>query len=267
MQYQPISVAVLNLMPEKAETEEHIRSLLPFGQFSIETTLLTTATYRPKHTPQAYLKKYYKTLPQVEHQLFDLLVITGAPIAHLPFEKIAYWHELTEIFEWSKTHARRVYTICWAAMAALYYFYGIEKYTMPRKLVGIYSYTVNSKSRVFSNIETIDVPQSRYSALPEKAIQSIEHLNITLSSNETGVCMVEDYKLSYINMLGHLEYDTYRLAREYRRDQKLNRNPVVPHNYFADNQPGNPVTNTWHSSAQHLFYNWLKEKNGQLLPH
>ncbi len=55
------------------------------------------------------------------------MIITGAPIEHLPFEDVSYWEELKEIMEWSKTNVTSTLHICWGAQAGLYYHYGIEK--------------------------------------------------------------------------------------------------------------------------------------------
>ena len=61
------------------------------------------------------------------------MIITGAPVEQMPFEKVDYWQELTEILEWSKTHVYSTLYICWAAQAGLYYHYGIPKYDLPNR--------------------------------------------------------------------------------------------------------------------------------------
>ena len=45
----------------------------------------------------------------LKHRRFDGLIITGAPIEHLPFEDVDYWEELTEIMEWTKTNVTSVF--------------------------------------------------------------------------------------------------------------------------------------------------------------
>ena len=62
------------------------------------------------------------------------MIITGAPIEHLPFEDVSYWEELKEIMEWSKTNVTSTLHICWGAQAGLYYHYGIEKVELPKNL-------------------------------------------------------------------------------------------------------------------------------------
>ena len=67
-------------------------------------------------------------------EFFDALIVTGAPIERLPFEDVAYWPELTEILDWSRTHCFRRLGICWGAQALLYHFHGVPKYDCGTKL-------------------------------------------------------------------------------------------------------------------------------------
>ena len=81
---------------------------------------------------------FYKTFPEVKDEYFDGMIITGAPIEHLPFEEVDYWEEFSQVLEWSKTHVYSTLHICWGAQAGLYLRYGVEKYQMDSKLSGIY---------------------------------------------------------------------------------------------------------------------------------
>jgi homoserine O-succinyltransferase len=58
----------------------------------------------------------------------------------IPFEEVDYWEEMCEIFQWSKTNVTSSMFICWAAQAALYYFYGINKVILPQKVFGIFEH-------------------------------------------------------------------------------------------------------------------------------
>ena len=39
----------------------------------------------------------------------------------MDFEEVTYWDEITEIFDWARTHVTSTLYICWAAQAGLYH--------------------------------------------------------------------------------------------------------------------------------------------------
>ena len=49
----------------------------------------------------------------IDSRYFDGLIITGAPVEHLPFEAVDYWEEFQQVIEWSKTHVFSTLHICW----------------------------------------------------------------------------------------------------------------------------------------------------------
>ena len=53
------------------------------------------------------MRRFYRQLDDVRGQYFDALILTGAPVETLPFEKVQYWPELSEIMNWSRTHCFR----------------------------------------------------------------------------------------------------------------------------------------------------------------
>lgn len=64
---------------------------------------------------------------------YDGMIITGAPVEQMEFEEVNYWDEITDIFNWARTHVTSTLYICWAAQAGLYYHYGIPKYALDKK--------------------------------------------------------------------------------------------------------------------------------------
>ena len=96
-----------------------------------EITLLRTEAHESKNTPAQHLERFYKTFAEIRHGSFDGMIVTGAPVEHLPFEDVDYWHELLDIMNYASSHVYSTLYICWAAQAALYHFYGIPKYTLP----------------------------------------------------------------------------------------------------------------------------------------
>lgn len=56
---------------------------------------------------------------------------------------------------------------------------------------------------------------------------------------------------------GHLEYDRDTLAREYFRDVKKGLHPLIPQNYFPNDDVTQEPPFVWRSHAHLLFSNWL----------
>lgn len=161
--------------------------------------------------------------------------------------------------EWSKTHVHSTLHICWGAQAGLYYHYGIKKYTLEKKLFGVFPHTVDYKNSILFRgfDDTFMVPQSRHTTFKTEDIQEVPQLKILASSKETGVYAVSAQKGKQIFITGHSEYDANTLAEEYFRDLKAGEKIEIPKNYFKDDNPENPPTVSWRAHANLLFSNWL----------
>ena len=178
-----LKILVLNLMPNKIETENQFKKLFGKIEFQIELTFLRTATYESKNTPKSYLVNHYKTLTEVSLDQFDGFICTGSPVETLPFEAVAYWDELIEIFETVQKNEIPSYYICWGAQAVLNYRYGIQKVPLPEKQFGVYIYKVTQK-------EIFDFPTSRVVWVSRPAIDfffSILKFLVALSGSLTKV--------------------------------------------------------------------------------
>ena len=99
---RPLQIILLNLMPEKIKTETQFARLIGATPLQIEFTLLRVSSHVSKNTSKEHLENFYKTFDNVRDKKYDGLIITGAPIEHLPFEAVDYWGELKDIFEWAK---------------------------------------------------------------------------------------------------------------------------------------------------------------------
>lgn len=106
-------ILVLNLMPNKIATEIQLARLLGNTPLQIDMQLIAVSGRVPKHMPQEHMIAFYKSFLDVKSEFFDDLIITGAPVEHLPFEEVDYWKELCAIMEWSKTHVQSTLHICW----------------------------------------------------------------------------------------------------------------------------------------------------------
>lgn len=256
---RPLKILLLNLMPKKVETETQISRLLGNSPLQVDLEFLHTKSHISKNTSAEHLFTFYKTFEDVKCCTFDGMIITGAPVEHMPFEEVEYWAELCEIMEWSKTHVHSTFHICWGAQAGLYYHYGIKKLPLKEKLFGVFSHTVDYKNSILFRgfDDTFMVPQSRHTTVSAEDIAKTPQLKILASSEKTGVFAVSTDKGKQIFITGHPEYDAGTLAAEYFRDLSENKPIHLPENYFPGDDPENPPLVTWRAHANLLYSNWL----------
>ncbi len=256
---RPLEIAILNLMPDKITTEIQLLRLIGNTPLQINVTFIRTATYDPKNVTKEHLSEFYKDFSEIKEKKFDGLIITGAPIEHLPFEEVTYWEELKEVMKWSKKNVTSTLFICWAAQAALYYFFGIKKYVLSKKLSGVYLHKKSKKH--FKLLRGFDeeffVPHSRFTTIRKKDLIKIKGLDILAQSDEAGVYLAKVKSGKQVFVTGHSEYDSQTLKKEYERDVKLGLNVDVPKNYFPNDDPKKEPIVRWKSSAHLLFSNWL----------
>ena len=255
---RPLRILILNLMPTKVVTETQLARLLGNTPLQIEMELLKVS-HEAKHTTAEHMLAFYKTFDEVKDQYFDGMVITGAPVEHLPFEEVDYWDELCEIMEWSKSHVYSTFHICWGAQAGLYYHYGIGKIALPAKMFGVFKHKVTHKGSIlFRGFDDVFLaPHSRHTALNRDDIAKEPRLKILAGSDVAGVYAISTHGGRQIFITGHSEYDTDTLKNEYFRDKNLGLPIAVPVNYFPDDDDTKEPLNTWRSGANLLYCNWL----------
>ena len=256
---RPLRMLLLNLMPKKIETETQLTRLLGNTPLQIELTLLRMKAHKSLNTSQEHLHCFYKTFSEVKDTRYDGMIITGAPVEHLPFEEVDYWPELCGIMEWSRSHVHSTMHICWGAQAALYYHYGIQKQPLERKLFGVFphrsEYRESMLLRGFDDV--FMVPHSRHTTVRREDIEAVPSLQILASSEEAGVCIVRNRQGRQFFMMGHSEYDARTLESEYLRDVKAGKPIDVPKNYYPGDDPSKEPIVSWRGHANLLYSNWL----------
>ena len=266
---RPLRIAILNIMPTKETTETQLLRLLGNTPLQVEFVLLHPKTHTSKNTPLEHLEAFYKTFDEIKHEYFDGMIITGAPVEHLPFETVTYWEELQEIMDWSVKHVTSTFHICWAAQAGLYHHYNVPKYDLPQKIFGVYPHTVekNNVNLLRGFDEMFFVPQSRHTEVIRQDIEKNEELEILSESAESGVYIVATKDGKQIFVTGHSEYDPNSLKAEYDRDIAKGMDIQIPCNYYPGNNPENAPRSTWRAHANLLFSNWLNYYVYQLTPY
>ena len=110
---RPLDIVIVNLMPTKIATETQLLRLLGNSPLQVNITLLRTAEHQSKNTPLQHLERFYKTFSEIRHRSFDGMIVTGAPVEHLPFEQVDYWQELLDIMTYANGHVFSTLYICW----------------------------------------------------------------------------------------------------------------------------------------------------------
>lgn len=257
---RPIEIAVLNLMPTKTETETQFMRLLSNSPLQVNISLIHTQSYRSKNTDAAYLDRFYVPFEQIKDRHFDGMIVTGAPLEDLDFSDVAYWDELTKLFEFTRTNVTSTIFICWGAMAALNYFYGIPKHPLSRKMFGVFAHkkihfdTPDPLMRGIS--DEFHMCHSRHSAVRDSDIKKDDRLKILAESHRAGVSVITNLDHSQIFVLGHMEYDRDTLKREYERDLSKGLSIEKPFCYFAD-RDRKEIKMNWSSSSNLFYNNWL----------
>lgn len=258
---RPMQIGLLNLMPNKIKTETQIARLIGSTPLQVELTLVRVGGHQPKNTPEDHLISFYHTWDEIKHRKFDGFIITGAPIETLPFEDVTYWDELTQILDWTETNVHSTFNICWGAMAAIWHFHGVPKYTLEKKAFGVYRHRNLAPASPylagFSDDFSISV--SRWTEVRAGDIAADMGLEVLMDSPETGLCLVAEKKCNRLYIFNHVEYDSTSLADEYFRDIANGTAIQVPANYFPDDDPDNKPLNRWRSHAFLLFGNWINQ--------
>ena len=256
---RPLSIGLLNLMPNKEETELELLRLISNTPLQVEITLLQTATYRATHTAEAHLREFYLTFEEAVRsgKKFDGIIVTGAPVEQMEFEEVKYWDEMTHIMDWAEHNVFSTMYICWGAIAAMHYFYGVRKVALPKKLSGVYVHrSMNRSNPLVRNFdEYFNAPHSRHSDVDCAAVRKVADLDILAESNEAGIYLAASKDRRRVFVFGHGEYDKYTLDNEYKRDMALGRSDVsCPVNYYGAD--GRPVL-SWRAHSSLLMCNWL----------
>ena len=256
---RPLKILLLNLMPTKIATETQLSRLLSNTPLQVELELICPAGHVPKNTPQEHMLAFYQHFSDVKDRNFDGMVITGAPVEHLPFEEVEYWPELCEIMEWSKSHVHSTLHICWGAQAGLYYHYGIQKYPLAEKLFGVFPHIVERKTNMLfrGSDDVFMVPHSRHTTIRREDVEKVKELKILATSPEAGIYALSTEGGRQIFITGHSEYDALTLEQEFLRDKNKGLPIAVPKNYYPNDDYTQPPRVTWRSCANLLYSNWL----------
>lgn len=256
---RPLEVGLLNLMPNKERTETQFSRLIGATPLQVNLSLVRVTEHKAKNTSEDYLNTFYQTWEEVRGRKFDGFIVTGAPIANIPFEEVRYWPEMLEIMAWTRTNVHRTMFICWGAQAALHHFHGARRYRMDKKAFGVFRHRITAPRSPFLRgmSDSPMIPVSRYNDIDRDSLG--DNLEIMIDNEEIGVSMLGEKTGNAVYFLNHLEYDNRSLADEYERDQKAGLDTPPPVNLFPNGDVTAEPENRWRSHAHLLFQNWINE--------
>lgn len=256
---RPLSIVVLNLMPLKITTETDLIRVLSNTPLQMDITFMKLKSHTPKNTPIEHMMMFYKDFDELRERKFDGMIITGAPVELLEYKDVNYWDEVTRIFMWARSHVTSTLYICWAAQAGLYCHYGIPKYTLDKKMFGVFrQYVTDPLLPIFRGFDDyFYMPHSRHTEIRREDVAACDGLSIVAESPESGVSIVMARGGREFFITGHLEYAADTLDKEYRRDAGKCDDVDMPVNYYKNNNPDNGPVVRWRAHANLFFNNWI----------
>ncbi|MGL5011224.1 MAG: homoserine O-succinyltransferase, partial [Paracoccaceae bacterium] len=246
---RPLRIGLLNLMPKKIQTENQFARLIGATPLQIDLQLIRMSEHQTKNTAAEHMAAFYRPFSDVRAEKFDGLIITGAPIEHLPFEDVTYWNELKDVMDWTQTNVHSTFGVCWGGMAMINHFHHVPKHMLPAKAFGCFRHRNIAPTSPYLRGFSDDcvIPVSRWTEMRQPEIAASPGLRTLLASDEVGPCLVEDPAHRALYIFNNFEYDSDTLKQEYDRDI-ASRTPInVPANYYPDDNPLNAPMNRWRS--------------------
>lgn len=171
---QTKQLLVLNLMPNRAVTEQQVASLLAGTDVDVAVTFAVPASRKVRHHPAA-VQQRYTTLADVKNRYFDAMIVTGASLDQTPEQSIDFWPEFQDFMRWQADHIDRRLFICWGAYAAGL----VTKDFLPIKQI----------DKIFGVIETqgFIMPQSRYFTIP---VENVDTGQVIAGDRKAGATII-----------------------------------------------------------------------------
>ena len=253
---RPLRIGILNIMPLGKQYEFNLLHPLGLSPLQIEPIWIRLKSHSYRTWDLEHLKNLYVHWEEAMSPTpLDGLIITGAPVEHLPFEEVHYWKELVNLIEEARLKCASTVGLCWAGFA-MAYMAGVEKENFNKKLFGVYPMRslVPSHSLMGTQDDEFFCPQSRHAGLPDIEMEKAEQkgkLRLLAHGEKVGYTIFETPDQRQLMHLGHPEYNVDRLKSEMERDKKR-RDVPPPENFDLTKS-----NTSWRSHRNLLFQQWL----------
>ena len=253
---RPLRIGILNIMPLGKQYEFNLLHPLGLSPLQIEPIWIRLKTHSYRTWDLEHLKNLYVHCEEAMSPTpLDGLIITGAPVEHLPFEEVNYWNELVNLIDEAKLKCASTLGLCWAGFA-MAYMAGVEKNNFKKKLFGVFPMKslVPGHSLMGTQDDEFFCPQSRHAGLPDNEMEKAEKkgkLRLLAHGEKVGYTIFETPDQRQLMHLGHPEYNVDRLKSEMERDKQRGDVPS-PENFDLTNS-----NTSWRSHRNLLFQQWL----------
>jgi homoserine O-succinyltransferase len=290
-----IDIGLVNNMPDAAlkATERQFRALLRAAadDVTVDLTLYTLPEVPRTDFGREEVSRY-SDLRDLWTSHHDGLIVTGTEPRAADLKDEPYWESLTGVLEWAENHTYSTILSCLAAHAGILHLDGIARRPLGDKRFGVFECVrVSDHPLTAAAPSHLQMPQSRWNEVPEEALLACGYRVLTRSVGAGVDSFVKQRKSLFVFFQGHPEYDATTLLLEYRRDigrflrGERETYPPMPHGYFDEEtvaalaalrerarmdrreellaefptaMAAGKVTNTWRSTAESLYRNWLQ---------
>tara|TARA_Y100001968_G_scaffold217938_1_gene200574 strand:- start:53098 stop:53991 length:894 start_codon:yes stop_codon:yes gene_type:complete len=253
---RPLRIGILNIMPLGKQYEFNLLHPLGLSPLQIEPIWIRLDSHSYKTWDLRHLNNLYVSWEEAMSPVaLDGLIITGAPVEHLPFEEVTYWSEVVNLIEEARFKCASTLGLCWAGFA-LAYLAGIRKKKFTQKLFGVYPMRslVPGHPLMGNQDDEFLCPQSRYAGLPDFEMEEAQRqgkIRLLSYGEKVGYTIFETTDQRQLMHLGHPEYNVARLISEMERDKAKGDVPP-PENFDSEN-----ARTSWRSHRNLLFQQWL----------
>lgn len=247
-------------MHDKWDTQQRFSKVLKQDNFNVDVTFLYPQTHYDRRPVPELVKQISQPLDLTRLQSFDAFIITGAPIEQLDFKEITYITEVHELIDRLVALNIPQLYICWGAMAAANYLYGIEKHLLSQKLFGVFPNQIINQSQMLAGLPNgFLAPHARYAELDHNQITQHPDLIIEATTVDDNLFSFRARNRHQYFLFSHLEYGQLALLKEYRREQNAHPEKEYrkPQNYFLDPLHMRVPQMTWQLAQTTFFNNWL----------
>jgi homoserine O-succinyltransferase len=290
-----IDIGLVNNMPDAAldATVRQFRALLAAAadDMAVRLTLYTLPEV-PRTEFGRQQVSGYSDISELWNSRLDGLIVTGAEPRAADLEDEPYWESLTRVLEWAERRTYSTILSCLAAHAGILHIDGIVRRPLDDKRFGVFECVrVSDHPLTAAAPSRLQMPQSRWNEIPEEALLACGYRVLTRSDDAGVDSFVKQRKSLFVFFQGHPEYEAVTLMLEYRRDigrflrRERDTYPPMPRGYFDGEtaealtalqeralldrreellaefptaMAAGKVTNTWRSTAESLYRNWLR---------
>lgn len=215
-----IKLGIVNLMPNAKEYIALIEGSLVGVRQSIDLYPIRLHSHDHRSS-QDVVEEYFYFDDLIDNGQLDLLLVTGAPVEHMPYEDIRYWPELQDIFSKAESRNLAVMGICFGGLAIAKYL-GIDKRLLSEKAFGVHRMSISEQDKHYFDTDgsSISLALSTWALLEDSQIDGARcgPLKRIAHHPDFGHLILATANDQFLFVMGHPEYTVDRLYAEWERD-------------------------------------------------